>query len=78
MGEETILVKFRFDDESEPKVGRFTYEQYDNLRSLPVVVECKIISEGKPTLSESDMETINKKISEACGSDKGHTSRLSK
>lgn len=78
MGNESILVKFRFDGETESQVGAFTYEQYDNLRSLPIVVECRIVTDTKPTLSNSDMEAINKKITEACSGDTSHTSKLAK
>lgn len=78
MSGKSILVKFRFDGDTKARVGRFTYEQYDNLRYLPVVVECRILSEGEPTLTKSDMEMINRKIEEACRADKSHTSKLSK
>lgn len=79
MEDDLILVRFRFDGETESQVGKFTYRQYDNLRSLPITKECEIVVNEKPTLSEEDTELINQKIAEACKSDKkSHTSKLSK
>jgi hypothetical protein len=78
MSDGTIMVKFRFDGETTPQVGEFTYEQYDNMKSLPIVVECRIVSDEKPTLTKEDIELINKKIIQACKKDKSHTSKLSK
>jgi len=78
MTDNLILVKFRFDGETKSQVGKFTYEQYDNLRSLPITVECKIISDEKPTLTKEEIDLINKKVIDAWKADKSHTSRLSK
>jgi hypothetical protein len=79
MEDDLILVRFLFDGETKPQIGKFTYKQYDNLRSLPITKECEIVSNEKPTLSDEDMELINQKIIEACKSDKkSHTSKLSK
>lgn len=73
-----LLVKFRFDGDPTAQIGKFTRKQYNNLKSLPIAVECKIITGEKPTLSTEEVEIINKKILEACQSDKSHTSKLSK
>jgi hypothetical protein len=76
MEENLILVKFRFDGETKSQIGKFTYKQYDNLRSLPITVECKIVSGKKPTLSKDEIDLINKKVIEAWKADKSHTSKL--
>ena len=78
MSDGTIMVKFRFDGETTSQVGKFTYEQYDNLKALPIVVECDIVSDEKPTLTKKDIELINQKIIQAWKKDKSHTSRLAK
>jgi hypothetical protein len=72
------MVKFRFDGEAKSQIGEFTYEQYDNLKALPIVIECKIVLNEQPTLSETDIEIINKKVIQACKADKTHTSDLAK
>jgi hypothetical protein len=41
-------------------------------------VECKIISNEKPTLSKKEIDMINKKVIEAWKADKSHTSKLAK
>jgi hypothetical protein len=79
MKDNLILVRFRFDGDTESQIGKFTYEQYDNLKSLPITKECEIVVNEKPTLSKKDMKLINKKIIDACKADKkSHTSKLSK
>lgn len=78
MDEEGLLVKFRFDGDPVAQIGKFTRKQYNNLKSLPIVVECKTITDEKPTLSAAEVEILNKKILEACQSDASHTSKLSK
>jgi hypothetical protein len=78
MSEGKILVKFRFDGETESQIGEFTYEQYDNLRALPIVLECEIVLNEQPTLTKDDIKLINEKIAQACKTDKTHASKLSK
>lgn len=78
MHEGSILVKFRFDGETESQIGEFTYEQYDNLRTLPIVLECEIVLNEQPTLTKDDIILINEKIAQACKKDKTHTSKLAK
>jgi hypothetical protein len=78
MAQGSILVKFRFDGETKSQIGEFTYEQYENMKGLPIVVECQIALNEQPTLSKEDMELINKKIIQACKTDKTHTSKLAK
>jgi hypothetical protein len=73
-----ILVKFRFDGETKSQIGEFTYEQYDNLRTLPIVMECEIVSNEQPTLTKEDIQLINEKIAQACKRDKTHSSKLAK
>lgn len=72
------MVKFRFDGETKSQIGEFTYEQYENMRILPIVAECKIVLNEQPTLTKQDIELINKKIVQACRSDKSHPSKLAK
>ena len=78
MDETLLLVKFRFDGDPIPQVGKFTRNQFNNLKSLPITVECKIITDERPTLNPEQVEIINKKIVEACKSDSTHVSTLSK
>jgi hypothetical protein len=78
MHEGSILVKFRFDGETESQIGEFTYEQYDNMRTLPIVLECEIVLNEQPTLTKDDVILINEKIAQACKKDKTHTSKLAK
>lgn len=72
------MVKFRFDGETRSQIGEFTYEQYENMKALPIVAECKIALNEQPTLTKADIRLINKKISQACRNDKSHTSKLAK
>jgi hypothetical protein len=78
MSNGTILVKFRFDGDTKSQIGEFTYEQYDNLRTLPIVMECQIVSNEEPTLTQDDIKLINEKIAQACKKDKTHSSKLAK
>jgi hypothetical protein len=78
MHEGSILVKFRFDGETESQIGEFTYEQYDNMRTLPIILECEIVLNEQPTLTKDDVILINEKIAQACKKDKTHTSKLAK
>jgi hypothetical protein len=78
LSDRSILVKFRFDGETKSQIGVFTYEQYDNLRTLPIVVECEIVSNEQPTLTKEDIELINEKIAQACRNDRLHSSKLAK
>ena len=71
-----ILVEFRFDGEKKSEVGRFTYEQYLNLRDLPITTLCKIVDNAEHVLSEEDMSLINEKIKKATTG--SHTKNLSK
>lgn len=77
MDDGLILVQFRFEGENEPQIGRFTYEQYENLKSLPITAECKILLSGRPTLSKKDQDLVNRKIRSACENDKSHTTKMS-
>ncbi len=67
------MVKFRFDGDTKSQIGEFTYEQYDNLKALPIVTECKIVLNEQPTLTKDDIVVINEKIVQACKTDKTHT-----
>ncbi len=72
------MVKFRFDGDDKSQIGEFTYQQYDNMKALPIVVECKIVLNEQPTLTIADTELINEKIVQACKADRSHASNLSK
>ncbi len=78
MNRRSIMVKFRFDGDTKSQIGEFTYEQYDNLKVLPIVAECKIVLNEQPTLTKDDIELINEKIVQACKKDRSHTSNLAK
>lgn len=73
----SILVKFQFDGETKYEIAKLTYEQYSNLKSLPIITSCKIVKNAKPTLSKTDVETLNKRLSEAFQKSKSHTKSLS-
>lgn len=72
----SLLVRFRFDGESHSNVANLTYEQYSNIKELPITVECKIVKNEAPTLSKADMAELNKKISKVFAQSKSHTQRL--
>lgn len=73
----SILVKFRLEDEKKSEIAYLTYEQYSNLKELPIIVECKIVKNQKPTLSKSDMDLLEKKLADAFAKSKSHTQKLS-
>jgi cytochrome c-type biogenesis protein CcmH/NrfF len=73
----TLLVRFRFDGEPNSNVANLTYEQYSNIKELPITVECKIVKNETLTLSKADIAALNKKISEVFSQSKSHTQRLS-
>ena len=73
----SILVKFRLEDEKKSEIAYLTYEQYSNLKELPITVECKIVKNQKPTLSKSDMKLLEKKLRDAFVNSKSHTQKLS-
>ena len=75
--EPSLLVRFKFDGDKKSEVAAFTYEQYSNLRSLPITVECKIVKNQKPTLSKKDVESLNKKLADVLSKSKSHTKSLS-
>ena len=77
MSAPSLLVKFRFDGEKKSEIANLSYEQYSNLKVLPITVECEIVKNQKPTLSKEDMDAINKKIVSAFKKSKSHTKSLS-
>lgn len=58
----SLRVKFRFEGDPKANVAILTYEQYSNIKELPITVECKIVKNQKLTLSKKDVEIINKKL----------------
>lgn len=70
----SLLVKFRFVDEAKSEVALLSFEQYSNIKDLPITKECKIVKNQKPTLSKNDVAAINKKIASLT---KSHTQSLS-
>jgi hypothetical protein len=72
-----LLVKFRFDGEIKSEIVELTYEQYSNIKELPITVECKIVKNQTPTISKQDMDKINKKLSAVFKKSKSHTEALS-
>ncbi|MGY5150387.1 MAG: hypothetical protein ACW9W3_10015 [Candidatus Nitrosopumilus sp. bin_68KS] len=69
----SLLVKFRFVDEKKSEIALLTFEQYSNIKDLPITKECKIVKNQKPTLSKRDVAAINKKIASLS---KSHTQKL--
>ncbi|QUC64096.1 hypothetical protein NsoK4_06505 [Nitrosopumilus sp. K4] len=72
----SVLVRFRFDGDKKSEIANLTYEQYSNLKELPITVECKIVTNQKPTLSKSDVKRLEKKLADAIAKSKSHTQRL--
>ncbi|MHA7647995.1 hypothetical protein [Nitrosopumilus sp. S4] len=73
----SLLVKFRFEGDKKSEIAKLTYEQYSNLKELPMTIECNIVKNQKPTLSKADTEALNKKISNAFKKSKSHIQSLS-
>jgi len=73
----SVLVEFRFDGDERSEIAELTYEQYSNIKELPITVECKIVKNQTPTISKQDMDKINKKLSKVFKKSKSHTSVLS-
>ena len=73
----SLLVEFRFDGEIKSEIAELTYEQYSNIKELPITVECKIVKNQTPTISKQDMDKINKKLSAVFKKSKSHTGSLS-
>ena len=59
----SLLVEFRFDGNEKSEIAELTYEQYSNIKELPITIECKIVKNQEPTISKEDMVKINKKLS---------------
>ena len=74
----SLLVRFRFDGNKKSEVAMLTYEQYPNIKELPITIECKIVKNEKQTLSKNDIYIINKKLSKVFSKSKTHTHSLSK
>ncbi|MDX1595767.1 MAG: hypothetical protein R3327_02385 [Nitrosopumilaceae archaeon] len=74
----TILVTYRFDGSKESETIPLTLEQYENLKMLPITVECKIVKNQKPTLSKNDIKIMNEKLKRVFAKSKSHTQELSK
>lgn len=70
----SLLVKFRLKGDKKSEVVLLTYAQYSNIKELPITLECRIVKNEKPTLSENDMIEIEKKIAKLT---KSHTQSLS-
>ena len=69
------MVRFQFDGEKEIHIGWFTYQQYLNLKELPITKVCEIVPDANNVLSDKEIELINKKMRRV--SSKGHTKILS-
>ncbi len=74
----SLLVKFRFDGKTKHEIVILTYEQYSNLKALPITTECKIVKNQEPTMSQQDMDKINKKLATVFAKSRSHMEMLSK
>lgn len=72
-----ILVKFRLDGNRKYQVVELTYEQYDNLKKLPIIIECQIVENQKLTLNQRDMAALNKQLKKIFSREKSHSKKLS-
>ncbi len=70
----SLLVKFRFVDDKKSEVALLSFEQYSNIKDLPITKECKIVKNQKQILSKNDIIAINKKIAKVS---KSHMQSLS-
>lgn len=73
----SLLVEFRFDGNIKSEIAELTYEQYSNIKELPITVEYKIVKNQIPTISKQDMDKINKKLSLVFKKSKSYTEVLS-
>lgn len=73
----TLLVRFRFNGEEKSNVATLTYEQYSNIKELPITVECEIVENEKATLTKTDVDALNKKLETIFKQSKSHTKNLS-
>lgn len=72
----TIMVTYRFDGSNEYETIPLTLEQYENLKMLPITVECKIVKNQKATLSKKDIDIMNKRLKQIFAKSKSHTQNL--
>lgn len=70
----SLLVKFMFKGDKKSEIALLTFEQYSNIKDLPITKECRIVKNEKPTLSKNDVAAINKKIAKLS---KTHTQSIS-
>ncbi len=70
----SLLVKFRFIGDKKSEIALLSFEQYSNIKELPITKECKIVKNQKATLSKNDILAINAKIKQLS---KTHTQSLS-
>ena len=68
----SLLVKFMFKDDKKPEIALLTFEQYSNIKDLPITKECVIVKNEKPTLSDSDVAAIEEKLAEVFSKSKSH------
>lgn len=69
----SLLVKFMFKGDKKSEIALLTFEQYSNIKDLPIIKECRIVKNEKPTLSKNDVAAINRKIAKLS---KTHTQSL--
>jgi hypothetical protein len=69
----SLLVKFMFKGDKKSEIALLTFEQYSNIKDLPIINECRIVKNEKPTLSKNDVAAINRKIAKLS---KTHTQSL--
>lgn len=73
----SLLVKFKFDGNEKSEIAVLTYQQYSNLKELPITIECKIVKNQKRTLSHHDVELLDKKLTIIFAKSKPHVKTLS-
>lgn len=73
----SLLVKFMFEGDKKSEIALLTFEQYSNIKDLPITKECKIVKNERPTLSEGDIVALEAKITEVFSKSKSHTESLS-
>ena len=73
----SLLVKFRLEGYRKSEIAYLTYEQYSNLKELPITINCEIVENQKPTLSKSDVAFLEKKLADTFAKSKSHTQKLS-
>lgn len=71
---EGVLVRYRFDGQPKSTVVHVSYGQYQNLKVLPITIECELVTGAEHILSDEDKEIFKEIVRKA--SAVSHTKQL--